>query len=60
MKMFLLGFITGILSIPMLVFLYGVAVFMWGDWRTGDIWSTIKEDRRMRKHLKENEKENRS
>ena len=56
MKLFILGFATAILIIPILACLYRIAVFMWGDWRTGEIVSALRKDRQRRKYLKAKEK----
>ena len=52
MKMFLLGFITVIVAYLLYVFLRSIALFMWGDWQTGEIWKPIIESWRRRKELR--------
>lgn len=57
MKLFLLGFITAILAYLLYALLRWIAVFMWGDWQTGEIWSTLKVRRKRRKYLESLEKD---
>ena len=41
---FLFGFAIGFVSPFILGVLYGIMVFLWGDWRTGEIsWGRIKK-----------------
>ena len=50
MKLFLFGILVGV-GIPFIVtFLYGIAVFLWGDWHTGEIWKPLKKRWRTRSH----------
>ena len=51
MKLFILGLVVSPILFLVCNFLHKIAVFLWGDWETGELWGTIKKRKQRQKQL---------